>query len=324
MAISEDTINRVCNTASPPDLIDPSVNAVELAMEYSIQEGDISEAEDQPGQKSTAQSAPDSLSNSPSNSSLHLQLSLKGKEKAVEDDQEEEGENDDNDDEADEADKADKADEADEADEQEEDRENNNEEKDTHPNAREPANDAVRTLEAQVLEHQSHRRDVMQKKYNASHRVVIFKEGDYASMAIPKEDRVPTDNLRMIVKIIKAPHQNRYRVQSRYGIIKGLISITSLNVVTEQHIADLAQQFENASKKEVLLSRAAAQASNTDRIALSCNCKRSARSVVYVSKIARLVHSTVIRAILTAAICRTRFLSLLRRIQFHELIILVL
>ena len=49
MTISEDTINRVCNTASPPDLTDPSVNSVELAMEYSIQEGDISEAEDQPG-----------------------------------------------------------------------------------------------------------------------------------------------------------------------------------------------------------------------------------------------------------------------------------
>ena len=78
----------------------------------------------------------------------------------------------------------------------------------------------------------------------------------------------------MIVKIIKAPHQNRYQVQSRYGIIKALISITSLNVVTEQHIADLAQQFENAPKKEVLLSRATAQASNTNHIALSCNCKK--------------------------------------------------
>ena len=93
-------------------------------------------------------------------------------------------------------------------------------------------------------------------------------------MTILKEDRVPTDNLWMIVKIIKAPYQNRYRVQLRYSIIKGLISIISLNIVTEQHIADLAQQFKNTPKKEVLLSRATAQASNTNCIALSCNCKK--------------------------------------------------
>ena len=68
-------------------------------------------------------------------------------------------------------------------------------EEETHPNAQQPANDAVRTLDAQILKHQGHRRVKIQKKYNASHRVVVFKKGDFATLAIPKEDRVPTDSL---------------------------------------------------------------------------------------------------------------------------------
>ena len=77
----------------------------------------------------------------------------------------------------------------------------------------------------------------------------------------------------MVVKILKVPHQNRYQVQSHYGVIKGLILTHSLNVVAKQHLTNLAQQFQNASEEEILLSNAAAMASNTERIALSCNCK---------------------------------------------------
>ena len=53
MTISEDTINYIYNIALSPDLTNPNINAVELAIEYNIQEGDINEAEDQPGQKLT-------------------------------------------------------------------------------------------------------------------------------------------------------------------------------------------------------------------------------------------------------------------------------
>ena len=54
----------------------------------------------------------------------------------------------------------------------------------------------------------------MQKKYNASHRIVVFKGGDFAFIAIPKENRAPTDNLRIIVEILEVPHYNRHRVQA--------------------------------------------------------------------------------------------------------------
>ena len=79
----------------------------------------------------------------------------------------------------------------------------------------------------------------MQKKYNASHKVISFKEGDFASMKILIENQVPTDNLRMVVKILGIPRLNRHKVQSVYGIIEGLISTGSLNVVAEQLIPNL-------------------------------------------------------------------------------------
>ena len=113
----------------------------------------------------------------------------------------------------------------------------------------------------------------MQKKYNTSHRFVVFKACDFASLAIPKEDRGPIDNLRIAVKILKASHQNRYKVQSRYGIIKWLFCITLLNVVPEQHNAALAQQLRDVPVKEVILSAAATKAFNTNYVALACNCK---------------------------------------------------
>ena len=144
MTISEEMINHVYNTDSPLDTTDPGVNAVELAMEYNIQLGDISEAEDEPGQISAENLAP----NSPSPSSSHPHTSPKGKEKAVESTLSNR-----------EAENAPGITEEEE-DQEEEDKEqgkDKDKEEDIHPNAREPANDAVRTLEAQVLEHQSHR-----------------------------------------------------------------------------------------------------------------------------------------------------------------------
>ena len=79
----------------------------------------------------------------------------------------------------------------------------------------------------------------------------------------------------MMVKILKIPRQNRHKVQSRYGVIKGLISTGSLNVVPEQLITDLRKEFHNAPEKEVLLSQAATEAANSDRVALACSCKNT-------------------------------------------------
>ena len=253
MAVSEETINRVCSI-DKPDINESGVGAVELALEMNIKEvqigADDNESENEPEYQRSADRSPiyspirsPSRASSPSRAPIS---SPKGKEKVVEVTlSEEEAEN-----------EPEAAAEEHKNDEDKDDSDNNKEaEKEgMHPNAREPVNDAVRNLDNQILQHQTHQREKMQKKYNASHKIIIFKENDFASMAIPKENRAPTDNLRMMVKILKIPRQNRHKVQSRYGVIKGLISTGSLNVVPEQLITDLRKEFHNAPKKKVLLS----------------------------------------------------------------------
>ena len=113
----------------------------------------------------------------------------------------------------------------------------------------------------------------MQKKYNASHKTIVFEESDFASLAIPKEDRAPTDNPRMIVKIVEIPRENRHRVPSIYGVIDGLITTRSLNVIDKELFPELMAQFDDAPTTRILLSQAAKKASNTKYIALSFNCK---------------------------------------------------
>ena len=296
MAISEEMINRVCST-DHPDINEKDVGAVEIALESNIQEvllngAEENEAEDKPEHYISADHSSTNLptrsptrifSSSPAVSpSRTYTSSPKGKGKAVEmtlseeetenDPEaaaaEEEGEKD-----QDQSEAEIEEGEADEGDDDEDDDEEDKEEK-LPLNAREPANETVRALDAQVLKHQSHQREKMQQKYNASHKVVVFKEGDFASMAIPKENRAPTDNLRMIVKILEIPRYNRHRVQSIHGVIKGLISTSSLNVVIEQLVPDFTKQFQNAPTKVILLSQAAAMESNTDHVSLACNCKK--------------------------------------------------
>ena len=242
-----------------------------------------------------------SATNSPTHSispSRAHRSSLKGKEKAVEvtlpDEEAEtdsetaaEAEVEEKEDEEDEEDKDEEDEEEnkntdDEGDEIDEDAMNNTDQEEgperdkqgLHPNARMTANDTVKALDAAVLQHQIKQREKIQKKYNASHKVVTFKEGEFASLVIPKEDRAPSDNLRMTVKILAIPYYSQHRVQSLYGIIKGLFPTRSLNVVAEQLVPGYTEDFKNAPDKEILLSQAAAEASNVEKVALACNCKK--------------------------------------------------
>ena len=75
----------------------------------------------------------------------------------------------------------------------------------SHPNAREPANNTVQSFDTRIREHQANQRKKIQKKYNASHKIVIFKEGDYATLKILKDNRAPTNNLQLEVKILEVP-----------------------------------------------------------------------------------------------------------------------
>ena len=309
MTVSEKIINCVCgtDTADNADIREADANAVALALEMSIEEVQIGargdESENELVRRRSADHsirltslcsthsfthlATNSLTHSNSPSRAH-RSSLKGKEKAVEvtqpDEEAEEEEAEEELEEEVEEKSEEEAEEEHENTDDEGDEDNTGAMDDTdqeegdkqhlHPPARMPANDTVKALDAAVLKHQIKQREKMQKKYNASHKIVIFKEGEFASMVIPKEDRAPSDNLRIIVKILAIPLYSRHRVQSLYGIIKGLIPTRSLNVIAEQLVPGYMEDFKNAPGKEILLSQAAAEASNAEKVALACNCRK--------------------------------------------------
>ena len=278
VTISEETINHICATKNP-DINEPNVGAFELALETDIQEVEIG-VEELP-----VRELPTSVDSSSSQPPAHPEISSsKNKERASEQVEEvdsnseagevvNEGEID--------VEEGEEEEQEAKSQEEAEDQEDNHEEaereenENSYPNAREPLNESTQILEAQVLQHQTARREGMQKKYDASHKVVVFKEGDFATLAIPKENRVPLDNLRMIVKILEIPRYNRHRLQSQYGILKGQFSTSSLNVLDEQLFPEVGPLFQNAPTTNILLSQAAAKASNAERVALSCNCKKN-------------------------------------------------
>ena len=165
MTISEDVINNICSDEPNPTQVTENENsAIELALEYNIQEVVIRAKDESPPHLSPllpSPSPPQSYNLSPKAMAAELKVS------------EEEAEND-----------LETA--AEEAAEEKtaEENEDEEEEEDFNLNAREPVNDATRTLDVRILYHQTHRRELMQKKYNASHKVINFKEGDFASMKI--------------------------------------------------------------------------------------------------------------------------------------------
>ena len=62
-------------------------------------------------------------------------------------------------------------------------------------------------------------RESIKKKHDGKHNVVIFKEGDFATMAISGNDHMSLDPRRMLVKIYKVVKNNIYQLQCKHGII---------------------------------------------------------------------------------------------------------
>ena len=145
MAISEETINCICNINNP-DINEPGVGTVELALEMNIEEvqigADDDESENEPERQRSADCSPIHLPTQlPSRASSPLRAHIsspKGKEKAVEVMLSEEEAEDDPEAAAEER----------ENDEDEDNSDDNKEaeEEDIHPNTREPVNDAVQNL----------------------------------------------------------------------------------------------------------------------------------------------------------------------------------
>ena len=117
-------------------------------------------------------------------------------------------------------------------------------------------------------------RDHMAKRYNARHNVKIFKIGDIVTFHIPKDDRTPTDNLRICCRILEIPHENRFKLLIEFGVLTNLYPTSQLNWVVNELSFELINKFDKALTKEITLHTAAAKNSTSDRVSISCNCSK--------------------------------------------------
>ena len=53
----------------------------------------------------------------------------------------------------------------------------------------------------------------MKKKHDGKRNIMIFDEGDFATLVIPSDNRTPLDAKQIVVKIIKVLRANIYTLQ---------------------------------------------------------------------------------------------------------------
>ena len=139
----------------------------------------------------------------------------------------------------------------------------------------EPLTDVAYQIQRETQEHQAGQRAAMKKRHDRSKNVVIFKDGDFATVAIPANDRTPLDARRLTVKVIGVPKDDVYKLQCRHGILDRAIGISSLNAVHDDIIRRIREDIDNAPTNKISLHAAARLESPSDRVAINCNCRKS-------------------------------------------------
>ena len=73
-------------------------------------------------------------------------------------------------------------------------------------------------------------RERSQRKYNRQHVVERFIAGDIVTLKIPREDRAATDSTRITCCVLAESYPNRYKLQTKYGVLSNHYSVTQLSV----------------------------------------------------------------------------------------------
>ena len=129
-----------------------------------------------------------------------------------------------------------------------------------------------------ILEIQAKRRETMRTRYNRIHNTRVFEAGDYVTLKIPREDRTSTDNLRIHARILEQAKPFRYKLQSQWGVLERLYTIQDLNPIPDENKATVEKLFTNAPSLEISVHKAAACASTSDRVAISCSCRKGCKN----------------------------------------------
>lgn len=113
----------------------------------------------------------------------------------------------------------------------------------------------------------------MIKKHSRQKRVEAFLPGDLVSLAVPRLDRASTNPSRLLGKVIAVKHRKSYQLQSPYGILDRWFPTNQLLRVPESEHIYVESKIGNVTTK-ITLHGAAGMQSTSNRVSISCNCKK--------------------------------------------------
>ena len=113
---------------------------------------------------------------------------------------------------------------------------------------------------------------------NKHHHIQSFVVGQYITANISRLDRATIDNKRILCRIVDiagSKEQPRYKLRCLYGLLKGLHPTSALAAVSTaiQHSQGNSISI-NKTGNEIALAHAASQASTSNKVGVSCNCKK--------------------------------------------------
>ena len=126
---------------------------------------------------------------------------------------------------------------------------------------------------AKVKENSRWAKGKMVQKYSRKHKIEVFVPGDVIALNLPPGTKTSTDNKRVWAKVIAEEHPNRYRLQTKWGILKTLVPTRELNRVKKVLEDSLDQDEYMGPSTPILLSQVALKASSSIRVVISCKCK---------------------------------------------------
>ena len=115
----------------------------------------------------------------------------------------------------------------------------------------------------------------MKEKYEWNPKVITFVPDEIVTICILKEDWAATDNHRVVVMIKSLPHGGPHQIQTKFGILDRLYSTGELNVIPSVNQDGYRKDFLGALTKLITLHTVAAKIDTSNKVAVSCNCKKS-------------------------------------------------
>jgi hypothetical protein len=95
-----------------------------------------------------------------------------------------------------------------------------------------------------------------------------FVAGDVVTIKLPRGTQTSTDNKKVSGRVLAMPKPNWYQLQTEYRVIERLLPTKELGRVPLSMGVTI-----NGPSTKIALSRAALEASTSDRVVISCKCK---------------------------------------------------